>query len=146
AELKSSLTYAIRNDARRFENWESSVAAQLALGAAVDYALDIGLDAIWQRVQQLSSMLRTQLSELPEITVHDAGKEQCGIVTFSSKNENPATIQQRLRKQNINVSMAVPSGTILDSEARGLPQMIRASTHYYNTEDEVERFVNAFGN
>jgi len=143
AELDNSSTYTIRNDARRFENWESSIAAQLALGTAVDYALDIGLEVIWQRVQHLSSMLRAGLSDLPGITVHDTGKQQCGIVTFSSKKENPATIQQRLRKQSINVSMAVPSGTILDSEARGLPRMIRASTHYYNTEDEVERFVSA---
>lgn len=141
AELENSSTYTIRHDARRFENWESSVAAQLALGVAVAYALNIGLEAIWQRVQLLSSLLRTKLSELPGISVHDTGKQQCGIVTFSSQSENPATIQQRLRKQNINVSMAVPSGTILDSEARGLPQMIRASTHYYNTEDEVKRFL-----
>ncbi|MGH1363339.1 MAG: aminotransferase class V-fold PLP-dependent enzyme [Calditrichia bacterium] len=141
AELLSSASYVIRDDARRFENWESNFAAHFGLGVAVDYALEVGIEAIWQRVQQLAKTLRSGLAKLPGVTVHDIGTVQSGIVTFSSERENPATIQQRLRKDNINVSIAVPSGTILDAEARKLPDMIRASAHYYNTEEEIERFL-----
>src|SRR5690606_19750670 len=36
--------FEMRPDARRFENWEKNVAAVLGLGAAVDYALALGLD------------------------------------------------------------------------------------------------------
>ena len=32
-------SFVIRDDARRFENWETNYAAKLGLGAAVDYAL-----------------------------------------------------------------------------------------------------------
>ena len=35
--------YELRPDARRFENWENNYAARLGLGAAVDYALALGL-------------------------------------------------------------------------------------------------------
>jgi cysteine desulfurase/selenocysteine lyase len=42
-------SYRLRDDARRFESWESDHAARLGLGAAVDYALALGLDAIEAR-------------------------------------------------------------------------------------------------
>ena len=38
--------YEVRDDARRFESWETSYAARIGLGVAVDYALEVGIDAI----------------------------------------------------------------------------------------------------
>ena len=46
--------YELRPDARRFENWENNYASRLGLGVAVDYALDLGLETIWQRILDLS--------------------------------------------------------------------------------------------
>lgn len=40
--------YLLRNDARRFETWEQNIAAKIGLGVAVQYALDLGLPAIWE--------------------------------------------------------------------------------------------------
>lgn len=41
--------YDLRGDARRYESWESNVAAQLGMGAAADYAMEIGVDRIAAR-------------------------------------------------------------------------------------------------
>ena len=46
AEWLDGETYLVRPDARRFENWETSCATKLGLGAAVDYALGWGLASI----------------------------------------------------------------------------------------------------
>ncbi|MEE3092579.1 MAG: aminotransferase class V-fold PLP-dependent enzyme, partial [Pseudomonadota bacterium] len=73
--------YELRPDARRFENWENNFAARLGLGAAVDYALDLGLETIWQRILDLSSNLRTRLSEVDGVELLDIGTVQGGIVT-----------------------------------------------------------------
>ena len=46
--------YEIRDDARRFENWETNYAGKVGLAVAIDYALAWGMDAIWERVQPLA--------------------------------------------------------------------------------------------
>ena len=79
----------IRDDARRFETWEHSVANQLGLGAAVDYALAIGIDAIEERVTMLGDALRERLGTLPGVTLRDLGTRRCGIVTFTVDDEDP---------------------------------------------------------
>lgn len=135
--------YEIRPDARRFETWEGYVAGKVALGVAVDYALDRGLDAIFDRIQDLAVLLRSRLDAAPTLTVHDVGKTRCGITTFSAADVSPEAIQERLRERQINVSISTPSSTRLDAEARNLPDMVRASVHYYNTEAEIDRFAEA---
>ncbi|WP_456428022.1 aminotransferase class V-fold PLP-dependent enzyme [Rhodocaloribacter sp.] len=132
--------YEIRRDARRFETWEGNVAGKIALGTAVDYAMEQGLDAIRERVQALAGHLRTRLDALPGCATHDLGRIRGGIVTFTADFMEAREIRRRLRERGINVSVSTPSSTLLDAGARRLPDLVRASVHYYNTEEEVERF------
>ena len=135
--------YELRPDARRFENWENNVAAQLGLGAAVDYALGWGLAAIEARVTALAEELREQLRALPGVTVRDIGRRRCGIVTFTAKDRDADDIVAALHRRKINTVTSSPRSTLLDATARQLPTVVRASVHYYNGEDEVARFVTA---
>ena len=143
AEWVAPDRYELRADARRFENWENNYAARLGLGAAVDYAMDWGLEATWQRIVSLSGLLRQRLSELPQVSVKDIGKSKCGIVTFSVDGIASEDVKLRLAAEAVNVSVSKPSSTLLDAEFRQLPPLVRASVHYYNTEDEVDRFASA---
>lgn len=134
--------YEINADGRRFENWESNIAAKIGLGVAVDYALGWGLDAIWERVRGLGDLLRSRIAGLPGYTVRDLGEVRCGIVTFTGPRP-PAEIKALLSDHGINVSITKAASTLLDMDARGLTEMVRASVHYYNTEDEIDRLVEA---
>ncbi|GHO45265.1 aminotransferase class V-fold PLP-dependent enzyme [Ktedonospora formicarum] len=133
-------SYEMRPDARRFENWECNFAGKIGLGVAIDYALDWGLDNIWRRLKALAYQLRTQLSPIPGVIVHDRGSIQCGIVTFTVEGLTPEEIKRQLASEQINVSISELSSTLLDMESRHLSTMVRASVHYYNTEEEIERF------
>jgi len=133
-------SYEIRKDARRFENWESFVAGRLGLGAAAEYAMAIGLDAIRARVTSLAESLRHGLVEIPGITVHDLGRERCGIVTFTAEGVSAAELVQVLAAAKINAKTSSMFSTRYDMTARGLEMLLRASVHYYNTEDEIARF------
>jgi cysteine desulfurase / selenocysteine lyase len=135
--------FEIRKDARRFETWESFVAGRIGLGVAVDYALGLGLEPIRERVVGLAERLRTAVAEVPGVAVHDQGREKCGIVTFTLEGMAPGEVQARLRGQGINVSTSSASSTRFDMERRGLAQLARASLHYYNDDDEIDRFCAA---
>ena len=135
--------YELRPDARRFENWETYYAGKIALGVAVDYALAWGLPAIRERVYMLARQLRERLAARPGVTLRDKGAERCGIVTFTAEGCAAALIKQVLRSEAINVSVSSYTGTRLDMEDRKLPGVVRASLHYYNSEEEIERFCAA---
>ncbi|HEX8144548.1 MAG TPA: aminotransferase class V-fold PLP-dependent enzyme [Pyrinomonadaceae bacterium] len=132
--------FEIRPGARRFENWEAFYAGKVGLGVAIDYALGWGLEAIYARVVKLAEMLRARLIELGFVSVHDLGAERCGIVTFTVHGVDSAEVQRRLARNSINVTISQAEGTLLDMRERRLEAIVRASVHYYNSEEEVERF------
>jgi selenocysteine lyase/cysteine desulfurase len=133
--------YEIRPDARRFENWETNYAAKIGLGVAVDYALAWGLEAIDSRVTTLADQMRQRLGELSSAHCHDLGARRCGIVTFTVDGVPAAEVQARLASQRINVSVSIADYARLDLPPRGLTGLVRASVHYYNTEEEIDRLI-----
>jgi selenocysteine lyase/cysteine desulfurase len=135
--------YELRADARRFETWENAYALRLGLGAAVDYALDLGIEAISARCLALGRMLRAALRELPRVTVYDLGADPGAIVTFAIDGIDSAQVKAALAQKKINVSTSSRNSTLLDFAARQLPVVVRAAPHYYNSEDEVEAAVAA---
>jgi selenocysteine lyase/cysteine desulfurase len=140
AEWSAPDGYTVRPDARRFENWETNFAGKIGLGVAIDYALGWGIDSIWARVQALAGDLRVRLRAVPGVAVTDIGAQQCGIVTFTVAGHDPAAIREALHAQHINVWISTRNSTLLDMTARGLDTVVRASVHYYNSEEEVARF------
>jgi selenocysteine lyase/cysteine desulfurase len=145
ATLRTRDCFEMRADARRFESWECNVAAKLGMGAAIDYALALGVPSIWARIQTLAASLREQLSDIDGVTVRDIGAVRSGIVTFTLEHCESAWIMERLAQQHrrINVSCSTFRSTMLDMQARGLRDVVRASVHAYNSDEEIAAFVQA---
>jgi selenocysteine lyase/cysteine desulfurase len=143
ATLISPTEYVICPDAKRFENWEQFFAGKAALGVAIDYALSFGLEAIQRRVYGLAAQLRAGLATIDGVEVTDEGAEQCGIVTFRARQLAASAIKEQLLARRINVTVSSGSGSLVSFEQRGLTELVRASVHYYNTEEEIEYFLAA---
>jgi cysteine desulfurase/selenocysteine lyase len=144
AEWTSTDGYRLRPDAKRFENWEKNYANHLGMGVAVDYALDLGLDRIWAQVERNAGLLREKLSSVPGVTVRDLGQVKGGIVTFEIEGHDPDAVSRTLRAQwKINTSGSGISSTRFDMESRGIERMVRSSTHYFTTKEEIDLFASA---
>ena len=133
--------YTFRAGAERFVEFEVPVAAHLALGVAMEHALDLGLEAIASRVGFLAELLRHDLAALPGVEVHDGGTRRAGIVTFTVSGQVPAAVAARAGAAGINVSVSDAPWARLDMVAPHPTSKVRASPHYYNSEDELARLV-----
>ena len=143
ATWTSDMGYEIVDGAKRFENWETNFAGKLGLGAAIDYALDLTVEKTSIRLKALAEILRSKLASLNQLSIHDQGKDKGGIVTFSIEGLKSEVVSQKLRAEKINTSTTAPGAARFDLDHRGIPTVVRASTHYYNSEEEIDCFVSA---
>jgi cysteine desulfurase/selenocysteine lyase len=93
------------------------------------------------RARLLADMMREALMCIPNVEIKDLGTERAAIVTFTVQGVDASDVKARLAAQGINVTTSQPSSTLLDAIARSLPTVVRASPHYYNSEEEVYRFT-----
>lgn len=135
--------YTVRADARRFENWERYFAGVIGLKVALDQANELGIDAIWARLRTLADGLRARLATVKGVTLTDLGQLKGAIVTFAVDGHDHAGLKAALRAQAINVTVSTRFSSRLDLVGRGLEDVMRASVHVYNTEEELDRFVAA---
>lgn len=137
--------FRIADGARRFETWEISCALLLGLGAAAEYALDVGLETARERSWRLAERVRERLSTVPRARVLDRGRVRCAIATAAFDGIAGADLKLQLRARGINTSSPDRDDAVIDMAAKGVESALRISPHYYNTEAEVDRAVEVIG-
>lgn len=130
--------YTVAEGARRFETWERSYAALLGMGAAIDYALELGLDAIRERIDYLANRLRTELTGIDGVRVRDRGSVKSGIVTITVPAPGAPQMVRALRERGINTSLSTPDYAPDEFARQGIESMVRLSPHAYTTDDEID--------
>ncbi len=135
--------FALTPDARRFESWEFAYALVLGLGAAAEYALEVGLETAQLRARELADYARTSLSRIPGVRVLDRGPELCAIVTVAIKGRDTADLKLQLRARGINTSSPHREDAVIDMDEKQVTSALRLSPHYYNTRDELDTAVEA---
>lgn len=135
--------FRLAPDVTRFEFWECDVAARLALGTAVDYLLDIGIDDVQDAVVERAEYLRAALRGVGGVTVHDLGERKSGIVSFTVDGKAPIEVRDALAQRNVTVTVSHRRSTLVDMTQRGLDAVVRASPHYFVTVEQLDEMVAA---
>lgn len=122
--------YVFRKDAQRFEPGTQNIVGLLGLKAAVSMLVEIGVDRIWERVEQLTGMLEAGLRErgYGVFSPRRVEAERSGSVVFEVKgDEDAAGLVKRLAGEKVYV--ALRNGRV------------RVSPHFYNTEEQIDRLL-----
>src|SRR5436190_16122405 len=96
--------------------WENNYAGRLGLGAAIDYALDIGMPEIERRCRMLAGRLRTGLGAIAGVTVLDLGRNPSAIVSFNVAGIDARDVVRKADLSGIAIGASDPDSTRIDSE------------------------------
>jgi selenocysteine lyase/cysteine desulfurase len=132
-------------DARRFETWEFAWALVLGTGAAARYASGVGLEWVAERATGLAAALREKMSALEGVRVLDHGARLGATVTASVRGWVPKRLVHALRARGINTSAQSRIDAVIDYDTKGVDGALRVSPHYYNTEEELDLFLESLG-
>jgi selenocysteine lyase/cysteine desulfurase len=125
----------------RFEEYEVSYAAMVGLASAAAQARVVGIAAIEDRVQSLADHLRCGLDDVPGVTVKDTAERRSAIVTFTVESVSAPAVVDAATRNGISVNASTALWAALDMDAKGLMEVVRASPHYFNTSDELDRLI-----
>ena len=136
-------TFALKPDARRFEQWEISHALVLGAGAAARYALEVGVEAARRRSWALAAYVRERLAEIAGVRVLDRGPALCAIATAEVAGRDGGSLKLALRARRINTSASDREDAVIDMDEKRVRSALRVSPHYYNTPEEIDAAVAA---
>jgi selenocysteine lyase/cysteine desulfurase len=73
----------------------------------------------------------------------DIGAKQSSIITVEIPNRKAPDVLNALRKENINTSVGYRNFALIDFEAKQVAWSLRISPHYFNTQEEIDKLVDA---
>jgi selenocysteine lyase/cysteine desulfurase len=133
--------YEMRSDGRCFESWESNYSAKAAFGRAIDYYIGMNPLLVQQYVTSLADYLRSILRDVRGISLTDVGVYKSALVTFSATALPASHILRKLEANDINISVIDRRTAHINMNKKQQHFVLRASVHYYNTREEIERFA-----
>jgi cysteine desulfurase/selenocysteine lyase len=134
-----------RDDARRFESFEFSVAGRLGFGAALGELLDAGPAAVTATIDERVRLLRSALAACDGVTVHEPADSDAAFLTFTCADVQPSDVALALGEAGIAIANQEHRYAPLELSARGLGNVLRAAPHAYTHPDEITRFAGTLG-
>ncbi len=142
------IEYVTREDAtyaelpHKFEAGTVNAAGAVGLEAAIGYLRKVGYDFIAEQELKLTTRIMEGMKKLPYIKVYGSSDpaNHNGIVTFTMEGVHPHDISSVLNDDHVCVRAGHHCAQPL-MQFIGAGSTARASVYFYNTEEEVDRFL-----
>ena len=125
----------------KFEAGTPAIGEAIALGAAVDYLTEIGMETIHNYEQELVVYLLDKLQQIPDLTIYGPLQHRAGLVSFNVGNQIHANDLAAMLDQS---GVAIRSGHHCTQPLHrylGISGTARASLYFYNTHAEIDEFI-----
>jgi cysteine desulfurase/selenocysteine lyase len=128
----------------KFEAGTPAIGEAIALGAAIDYLNALGMENIHNYEEELISYLLPRLAEIPGLKIYgpNLGKPRAALAAFNITDIHGSDIATLLDHEGI----AIRSGHHCTQPLHchfAASGSARASLYFYNTREEIERFIAA---
>ncbi|MFQ5762140.1 MAG: aminotransferase class V-fold PLP-dependent enzyme [Candidatus Bathyarchaeia archaeon] len=136
--------YTLDRGGRGFEAGTPPIAEAIGLGAAIDYVRNIGFENIHQHEQKMTRRVYDGLVEMENVKLYGPEpSRKVGITSFNVGDLNPHDVALAL---DTSANIAVRSGhhcaqPLMKTVLNAPHGTVRASTYFYNTIDEIEKFL-----
>jgi len=129
---------------QRFEAGTPAIAEAVALGAAAEYLLGVGMENVWKHDQELLEYALHRLDEeLPEVkTFGPRSPDRGGVIAFTLGSVHAHDVACALDQHGIAVRAGHHCAQPLHRKL-GVPATARASFYLYTTQEDVDRFLQA---
>jgi cysteine desulfurase/selenocysteine lyase len=125
----------------KFEAGTPSIAEGVGFGAAVDYLLMVGMDAIAAHEQLLTAYAMERIQVIPGLSVYGPEvQHKGGVISFIMEGIHPHDVAALLDRDGIAVRAGHHCAMPLHQKL-GLPATSRASFYLYNTTAEVDLLI-----
>lgn len=141
-ELVTRQTATYAEVPHKFEAGTVNAGDAVGLAAAIDYIENIGFDFIEEQENRLAKLALSAMKDMPHVTLYGAEESErhSGIVTFNIEGCHPHDVSSVLDSEHICIRAGHHCAQPL-LKYIGVNATARASMYFYNTEEEVERFV-----
>ncbi len=124
--------FTLRKGAKHFEVDFFNVGMIRGARRTLELALELGIDEIENRIRELTDYLKAHLERSGvEVLTPRNWEDSAGLVSFVLHGVDPRVASRELERR----------GFVLRSIKE--PYCVRASVHYFNTEEELDSFVEA---
>lgn len=126
----------------KFEAGTVNGGGAVGLQAAIDYLMNVGFDEVRKREELLTTRAMTAMQQIPGVHIQgsDRPEEHNGIISFTVDGVHPHDIASILDAANVNVRAGHHCAQPLLKHL-GVFATARASFAFYNTEEDIDRFV-----
>lgn len=126
----------------KFEAGTPNIAGVIGFGAALDYMNSIGFDQIAAYEEELLTYATAKLNAIDKVMIYGTSQKKAAVISFNVEGLHPYDIGSIIDKLGIAVRTGHHCAQPIMDYYK-IPGTVRASFSFYNTKEEIDRFIEA---